>query len=163
MRTNTSTNKKLNTATKIFVAAVCGLLAIISLPFHLNYLRPDLFFVCVIYASLFIDETDFSIWDATFAGLFANLFYPVIFGTLGIIFASAYSIFKVLLPRLKNIDSATMGIIIFIFLFFYQFLLRFIYIYPSSVESISVFLSSILTNFCCWLLIYNFKFKRSKI
>ena len=163
MQVNISTNKRITIPTKVFLSFLCGVVAIVSLPFHLNYFRPDLFFILVLYASLFIDETDFSIWDATLIGIFANLFYPVIFGTLGMIFATVYSIFKILLPSLKNIDSATMSVIIIICLIFYQFLLRFIYIHPGSVESISVFLSSILSNFICWLVISNFKFKRSKI
>lgn len=148
---------------KCYVLFFCAIVSLLSLPESINNFRPDLFLLFTMYACINYDEKSFSIIDATVFGLVANIFYPVLFGVLGVLYASIYTYIKVFLARTVGTGSLLFYLLSLKLIVLFQVFFLLAYYGVTSSNFMTIIVYAVLVNFSFWILIVNFKFKNKEI
>ena len=148
---------------KFYILSFCAIFSLLSLPESLNNLRPDLFLLFTMYACINYDDKNFNIFDATFFGLVANIFYPVLFGVLGVLYATIYTFIKIFLVRIAGAGSLLFYLLSLKIILLFQIFFLLAYTNVTGDNFMTMTTYSVLVNFSIWVLIVNFKFKKKEI
>ena len=148
----------LNIPVKIFILVICGFIASASMSSGYSFFRPEPFILYNMFSSIFTDERDFSILDATIVGMVANVFYPITFGVLGLLFATIYMILKLYQTRLAAHDSLMLSFLSMQILSFYQAGFLLFYKYKLMYSFGYIFMLSTMVNLLIWAFIVKVKY-----
>jgi len=94
--------------------------ALTKLPEGLEYMRPEPFVLYLLYRSIYGAENDFTLYKAWFLGAFANICYPVYFGSISLVFVSACLLIKIYHSRLVMYSAFQLLLSVAAILLFYQ-------------------------------------------
>lgn len=144
---------------KFYVLSFCTIFSLFSLPESLNNIRPDLFLLFTMYACINYDDNSFNIVDATVFGLVGNIFYPVLFGVLGILYATLYAFIKISVVRIAGAGSLLFYLLSLKVILLFQVCFLLAYKDITSTNLLTMTAYNVLVNFSFWILIVNFKFK----